>query len=150
VDVKAVLELVKENILLKHHKAIEIILVVAKPYSILVDEFHFYNLIYNIIDNAVKYSDNSASITIKTAENTKGLLLEFIDEGGGIPEKDLPFIFDKFYRVARQDNKDIEGFGIGLSYVKRVCDWHKWEIGVKNNEEQGITVSVQINKNDYE
>ena len=62
----------------------------------------------------------------------------------------MPFVFDKFYRVARKDNKDIEGFGIGLSYVKRVCEWHKWQVWVKNNEGQGITVSVQINTNDYE
>jgi two-component system phosphate regulon sensor histidine kinase PhoR len=150
VDVQSILELVKENILLKHPKEMDITLAVAKPYTILADEFHFYNLIYNIIDNAVKYSDNSASIAIKTKETPKGLLLEFIDKGPGIPEKDLPFVFDKFYRVARKDNKDIEGFGIGLSYVKRVCEWHKWQVWVKNNEGQGITVSVQINTNDYE
>ena len=59
-------------------------------------------------------------------------------------------MFDKFYRVARQDSQDIEGFGIGLSYVKRVCEWHKWNAMVKNNEDKGITISIQINKNDYE
>ena len=59
-------------------------------------------------------------------------------------------VFDKFYRVAREDSKDIEGFGIGLSYVKRVCEWHKWKVEAKNNEEKGITITIQINKNDYE
>ena len=103
-----------------------------------------------MIDNAVKYSENEAKIQINAIESAKGLTLEFIDHGMGIPEKDLPFVFDKFYRVARQDNKDIEGFGIGLSYVKRVCEWHKWQVAVKNNEAGGITVSIQINKNDYE
>jgi two-component system phosphate regulon sensor histidine kinase PhoR len=150
VDVQAVLELVKENIQLQHLKEIQIGIAIAKPYTILADEFHFYNLIYNIIDNAVKYSENLVTIEINTTETPKGLLLEFTDHGEGIPEKDLPFVFDKFYRVARQDNKDIEGFGIGLSYVKRVCEWHKWDVGVKNNEDQGITVSLQINKSDYE
>jgi signal transduction histidine kinase len=43
-----------------------------------------------------------------------------------------------------------EGFGIGLSYVKRVCEWHKWKVEAKNNEEKGITITIQINKNDYE
>jgi two-component system phosphate regulon sensor histidine kinase PhoR len=103
-----------------------------------------------VIDNAVKYSENEAKIQINAIESVKGLTLEFTDHGIGIPEKDLPFVFDKFYRVARQDNKDIEGFGIGLSYVKRVCEWHKWQVAVKNNESGGITVSIQINKNDYE
>ena len=64
--------------------------------------------------------------------------------------RNLPFVFDKFYRVSRQNNKDIEGFGIGLSYVKRVCEWHKWQVSVQNNEHKGITVSIQINKKDYE
>ena len=137
VDINTLLELVKENIVLKHHKEIQFNLSIDKNYQISADEFHFYNLIYNVIDNAVKYSENEAKIQIK-------------DQGMGIPEKDLPFIFDKFYRVARQDNKDIEGFGIGLSYVKRVCEWHKWQVSVKNNEEGGITVSIQINKKDYE
>ena len=76
--------------------------------------------------------------------------MNFIDNGVGIPENDLPFIFDKFYRVTRKDNKDIEGFGIGLSYVKRVCEWHKWSVSVKNNAIKGITISIQINKKDYE
>jgi two-component system phosphate regulon sensor histidine kinase PhoR len=150
VDVNAILELVKENIVLKHHKEIQVEVLIAKQFYISADEFHFYNLIYNVIDNAVKYSENEAKIQINAIESVKGLTLEFTDQGIGIPEKDLPFVFDKFYRVARQDNKDIEGFGIGLSYVKRVCEWHKWQVSVKNNEAGGITVSIQINKNDYE
>lgn len=150
VDVNAILELVKENIVLKHHKEIQVEVLIAKQFYISADEFHFYNLIYNVIDNAVKYSENEAKIQINAIESVKGLTLEFTDHGIGIPEKDLPFVFDKFYRVARQDNKDIEGFGIGLSYVKRVCEWHKWQVAVKNNEAGGITVSIQINKNDYE
>ena len=150
VDVNAILELVKENIILKHHKEIKVEVLIAKQFYISADEFHFYNLIYNVIDNAVKYSENEAKIQINAIESVKGLTLEFTDHGIGIPEKDLPFVFDKFYRVARQDNKDIEGFGIGLSYVKRVCEWHKWQVAVKNNEAGGITVSIQINKNDYE
>jgi two-component system phosphate regulon sensor histidine kinase PhoR len=150
VDVNAILELVKENIVLKHHKEIKVEVLIAKQFYISADEFHFYNLIYNVIDNAVKYSENEAKIQINAIESVKGLTLEFTDHGIGIPEKDLPFVFDKFYRVARQDNKDIEGFGIGLSYVKRVCEWHKWQVSVKNNEAGGITVSIQINNNDYE
>ena len=92
----------------------------------------------------------AGKISIQSKENSKGLVLKFTDNGCGIPESDLPFIFDKFYRVTREDSKDIEGFGIGLSYVKRVCEWHKWKVEVKNNPDKGITISIQINKNDYE
>jgi len=150
VDLKVLLELVRENIFLKHQKEINIDIQLDRNYSIQADEFHFYNVIYNILDNAVKYAPQTPKISIQSKENSKGLTLKFTDNGCGIPESDLPFVFDKFYRVAREDSKDIEGFGIGLSYVKRVCEWHKWKVEAKNNEEKGITITIQINKNDYE
>ena len=150
VDLKVLLELVRENIFLKHQKEINIDIQLERNYIVQADEFHFYNLIYNIMDNAVKYSNQNPEIKIQSKENSKGLTLKFSDNGCGIPESDLPFVFDKFYRVAREDSKDIEGFGIGLSYVKRVCEWHKWKVEAKNNEEKGITITIQINKNDYE
>lgn len=150
IDLKATLELVSENINLKHQKEIKIQFLLERNYFIHADEFHFYNLIYNIIDNAVKYSGQNPKISVLTKETSKDLLLQFSDNGSGIPENDLPFVFDKFYRVARQDSKDIEGFGIGLSYVKGVCEWHDWNVFVANNKDAGITVSIQINKTDYE
>lgn len=150
VDLKVLLELVRENIVLKHQKEIQISIEIDKNYIIKADEFHFYNVVFNIMDNAVKYSGQTPEIKIFSEESAKGLTLKFSDNGVGIPESDLPFVFDKFYRVAREDSKDIEGFGIGLSYVKRVCEWHKWKVFVKNNLNKGITISILINKNDYE
>uniref|UniRef100_UPI0040483D1D sensor histidine kinase n=1 Tax=Flavobacterium sp. TaxID=239 RepID=UPI0040483D1D len=150
IDVDSSFELVKDNILLKYHNNIQINFESESKFQILADEFHFYNMVYNILDNAVKYSKSDAVIDVLIKENSKGLLLKFKDNGVGIPENDLPFVFDKFFRVAREDSKDIEGFGIGLSYVKRVCEWHKWKVFVTNNEDKGITVTIQLNKNDYE
>lgn len=150
IDVISAFELVKDNILLKYHNNIQINFESENKFQILADEFHFYNMVYNILDNAVKYSKSDAVIDVLIKENPKGLLLKFKDNGVGIPENDLPFVFDKFFRVAREDSKDIEGFGIGLSYVKRVCEWHKWKVFVTNNEDKGITVTIQLNKNDYE
>ncbi|MCW1146852.1 sensor histidine kinase [Flavobacterium lacisediminis] len=150
VDLNQLLELVKENIILKHQKEIKIDIQLQRHFIINADEFHFYNVVYNIMDNAVKYSGQDPMIQIQSKENERGLLLKFSDNGVGIPVNDLPFVFDKFYRVAREDSKDIEGFGIGLSYVKRVCEWHKWKVFAMNNEDKGITISIQINKNDYE
>lgn len=150
VDLKVLLELVRENIALKHQKEIQISIEIDKNYTIKADEFHFYNVLFNIMDNAVKYSGQTPEIRIFSEESTKGLTLKFSDNGVGIPESDLPFVFDKFFRVAREDSKDIEGFGIGLSYVKRVCEWHKWKVFAKNNSNKGFTISILINKNDYE
>jgi two-component system, OmpR family, phosphate regulon sensor histidine kinase PhoR len=150
IDVISAFELVKDNIHLKYHNNIQINFESENKFQILADEFHFYNMVYNILDNAVKYSKSDAVIDVLIKENQKGLLLKFKDNGVGIPENDLPFVFDKFFRVARENSKDIEGFGIGLSYVKRVCEWHKWKVFVTNNEDKGITVTIQLNKNDYE
>ena len=150
IDVISAFELVKDNILLKYHNNIQINFESENKFQILADEFHFYNMVYNILDNAVKYSKADAVIDVLIKENPKWLLLKFKDNGVGIPENDLPFVFDKFFRVARENSKDIEGFGIGLSYVKRVCEWHKWKVFVTNNEDKGITVTIQLNKNDYE
>lgn len=148
VELEKTIDLVKENIVLKHQKEIHFKVELDKNYIITADEFHFYNIIYNIIDNAIKYADKEINVTIKAKENDKGVLLSFSDNGSGIPSKDLPFIFDKFYRVTRQDSKDIEGFGIGLSYVKRICELHKWKVYLVNNTKEGVTVSIQINKSD--
>lgn len=65
----------------------------------------------------------------------------------GIPPKDLPFIFDKFYRVERKDSNEIEGFGIGLSYVKKICELHGWKVFVKNTN-PGLSFSIQIPNTD--
>jgi two-component system phosphate regulon sensor histidine kinase PhoR len=148
VDLSKTIELVKENIELKHQKENIFKIKLDKNYIINADEFHLYNIIYNILDNAVKYSGKDIDVTIKSKETKNELELSIVDNGSGIPLKDLPFIFDKFYRVTREDNKDIEGFGIGLSYVKRICHLHKWKVSLKNNPEKGITVKIIINKED--
>lgn len=148
VDLLPVLELVKENVFLKFEKNIEVEIVCSKKYLINADKFHFYNVLFNLVDNAVKYSGKKPKIKLKVKEKNKKLVIQISDNGSGIPEKDLSFIFDKFYRVAREDSKEIEGFGIGLSYVKKICNMHHWKIEIKNNKDQGITAEITIQ--DYE
>lgn len=148
VDLLPVLELVKENVFLKFEKIIEVDIICSKNYLINADKFHFYNVLFNLVDNAVKYSGEKPKIKLKVKEKNKKLVIQISDNGSGIPEKDISFIFDKFYRVAREDSKEIEGFGIGLSYVKKICDMHKWKIEIKNNKKEGITAEIIIQ--DYE
>jgi two-component system phosphate regulon sensor histidine kinase PhoR len=149
-ELKPVLDLVKDNILLKYDKEIDINIIVTKTFVLKADEFHMYNILFNLVDNAVKYSESSPKIEIVITENNQQLSIQIKDKGCGIPPKDLPFVFDKFYRVSRQDIKNIEGFGIGLSYVKKICDLHLWKIIIANNTDKGIVVSIIINKKDYE
>lgn len=110
--------------------------------SVMADEFHFTNIIYNILDNSVKYCEKHPEITISSHKDSKGLYLKFKDNGMGIPAKNIPHIFDKFYRVNTQKSDEINGFGLGLFYVKKIVQQHGWKISVENNTDQGITITI--------
>ena len=149
-ELRPVLDLVKDNILLKYEKEIDVNIITIKPHILKADEFHVYNIVFNLVDNAIKYGGLSPKIEIVVAEINHQLSIQIKDNGCGIPPKDLPFVFDKFYRVSRQDIKNIEGFGIGLSYVKKICDLHRWKITIANNSDKGIVVTIIVNRKDYE
>lgn len=145
-DVVETLDLVKENIMLKFENA-RVILHSAKPeYIIKADEFHFYNIAYNIAENAVKYGKDNPEIVIDIAEQGKGLALRFTDNGPGIHPDHIDYVFDRFYRIPRPDTQEIEGFGIGLFYVKKICELHGWKISIHNNEGNGVTITIYIPK----
>ena len=110
--------------------------------TIIADEFHFTNIVYNILDNAVKYCDTQPEILISSFKDSKGLYLQFKDNGIGIPSKNIPHIFDKFYRVTTKKSDEVTGFGLGLFYVKKVVQQHNWKISVENNPDKGITITL--------
>lgn len=110
--------------------------------SVIADEFHFSNIIYNILDNSVKYCETTPMITISSFKDSKGLYLKFKDNGIGIPAKSIPHIFDKFYRVNTSKSDEVNGFGLGLFYVKKVVQQHNWKISVENNSDKGITITL--------
>ena len=137
----------KESILLKYEDAVSIEINSAnKEYQIVADEFHFSNVIYNIIDNSIKYNDSNPEIKINIDDSGKEIKLEFIDNGIGIEPSELNTIFDKFYRISTAKRNEVGGFGLGLFYVKRICTLHQWKITIKNNQDSGVTVTVVIPK----
>lgn len=142
IEIIPIIESVIENINLKYDTTAITIKSISTSLFISADEFHFSNLVYNILENAIKYSDGKPEIIIKISKTKNHLLLQFIDNGTGISEKDLPFVFDKFYRIPGKKNHEVNGFGLGLFYVKKVCTLHQWKISIKNNSEKGITVSI--------
>ncbi|WP_264534694.1 sensor histidine kinase [Flavobacterium sp. N1736] len=133
-----------ENIVLKYPEAIIKIDNKATDYKIETDVFHFTNLIYNLLDNAVKYCNEKPKITIEITEENQILKLAFIDNGIGIPVKNLSLIFDKFYRIQNQKGNEVNGFGLGLYYVKEICNLQNWKIKAENNEIKGVTVALSI------
>lgn len=149
IELAKTIDLVAENCRLKHTKSFEINNKINSLTTITADSFHFYNLLFNLIENAVKYGTSETKIEVSLVEKTKFFALTISDNGPGIPEKDLPFIFDKFYRVFRKDTEEIEGFGIGLAYVKKICELHHWKIFVKNTT-KGLLTEIILPKKDIE
>ncbi len=137
---------VSDNVKIKYNKEFQIQNSISKTLALNGDLFHVTNIIYNIIDNAVKYSKGNCRIIINQEKLKNKTMLSFSDNGSGIPEKDLPFVFDKFYRVKRKDKDEIEGFGIGLAYVQKICELHHWKINLRNNN--GLTVVIEIPNTD--
>jgi two-component system phosphate regulon sensor histidine kinase PhoR len=135
------IEQVIENIKLKHEKLI-VHFTTKKEYVLQADEFHFTNIIYNLLDNSIKYCDKNPEITIEIIEMNRKISLLFIDNGIGVEPKNINFIFDKFYRVTNKKSNEVNGFGLGLYYVKKICLQHKWKITAKNNENKGLTIQI--------
>ncbi|WP_100843750.1 sensor histidine kinase KdpD [Flavobacterium sp. 5] len=139
-----IIEDVIENIRLKYPIVDIKIETQNKDYTIEADSFHFTNLVYNLIDNSVKYCEHNPEISIRLSKDNRYFKLEFIDNGIGISNKNISFIFDKFYRIPSSKSNEINGFGLGLYYVKKICDLHNWKINAKNNLKNGITITLLI------
>jgi two-component system phosphate regulon sensor histidine kinase PhoR len=146
-NVLPILEAVIENSTLKHPETQIEIKTDLATVTIEADEFHFTNLVYNLLDNAIKYSENKPEICIAIAKVGKHLQFDFIDNGIGIDSKNIPFVFDKFYRIPSQKSNEVTGFGLGLYYAKKVCDLHHWKINIKCNPKKGCTFSLLIPQN---
>ena len=144
IELLPVIKNVIENIRLKHENLKVTIDSSANEPKIYADEFHFTNLVYNIIDNAVKYCEDVPELNIRLYKERKVFRLEFTDNGIGVSKKKIPFIFDKFYRIPNSKSNEVNGFGLGLYYVKKVCTLHGWIINAFNNQISGITLSLQI------
>ena len=107
--------------------------------TIYVDEMHFQNVVFNLLDNAVKYRkpDQPLNVYIRTWNEGKKVCLSIKDNGIGIKKDNLKKVFDKFFRVHTGNVHDVKGFGLGLSYVKKMVDLHEGEIHVDSEKGKG-------------
>ena len=112
--------------------------------SIKGDQFHLSNAFRNIIDNALKYSQNSPEIRIHIEQTLNGVKLLFQDNGIGISKADQEIIFDKFQRIGTGNVHQQKGFGLGLSYVKKIVDLHQGAIKIFSELNQGSRFDLYI------
>lgn len=111
---------------------------------IMADKTHLTNVIYNLIDNAVKYSQDAPIISIHTFKLDRKVYLEISDKGIGFEKKYQQKIFNKFFRIPTGNIHNIKGFGLGLNYVKNIIDSHRWEITVKSKLDEGSQFIISI------
>lgn len=98
----------------------------------------------NLIDNAIKHANSSGFVTVTEKNDERGLYIEVSDEGAGIPEEDLPFLFERFYKADKSRTRGRSGTGLGLSIAKNIIEAHKGHISVKSKLGQGTTFSFFI------
>ena len=108
------------------------------------DDLHISNMVHNLIDNAIKYSEQEPRVTVTTYSEAGYAILQVSDNGIGIAKEDQKHIFEKFYRVSTGDIHNVKGFGIGLNYVSQVVALHKGKISVTSEPGQGSTFTISL------
>lgn len=109
-----------------------------------IDQDRMTQVIDNIMSNAIKYSPDGGTITVKIMDNPDSVVLSISDQGLGIPQKDLPHLFKRFYRVDKARSRDQGGTGLGLAISKEVVELHGGKIWAESQENLGSTFFVQL------
>ncbi|MEL6811921.1 MAG: HAMP domain-containing sensor histidine kinase [Bacteroidota bacterium] len=112
--------------------------------SVLANDLHLTNVVVNMLDNAVKYSEGVPKIDIYTENVKNNIILKIVDQGIGMSKSAQKRIFEKFYRESTGDIHNVKGHGLGLAYVKRILDDHNAEIYVESEKGKGSTFIVKM------
>lgn len=140
ISLRPFLTTVIEQQKLRADKPCEISLECPENAAVEADPTHFSNIVGNLIENSIKYSAEEVAITVRADERS----ISVIDNGIGIPEKFLPDIFKKFYRVPHGNRTEVRGYGIGLYYVKSIVEKHGWSISVESKQGKGSTFTIKF------
>lgn len=108
------------------------------------DKMHLTNILYNLLDNSLKYNEDLPEVKIRLSKKGGSILLELKDNGIGIDTKYLKQVFEKFYRVPTGNVHNVKGFGLGLYYVKQVITKHKWKLGIKSELGKGTEILIEM------
>ncbi|MFA6017160.1 MAG: HAMP domain-containing sensor histidine kinase [Patescibacteria group bacterium] len=123
------------------------ILIKNSPFNINIygSKYGLIDLFVMLLDNAIKYSKERSSINIVTKKVDRSVLVSIEDQGVGIDKKDIPHLFDRFYRSDKaRSKKEVSGYGLGLSIAKKIVDQHKGFIKIESKLKKGTTVVVGL------
>ena len=112
--------------------------------EIKADTTHFTNILFNLLDNAIKYTEEKPEICITIIKSGKNIMLSISDKGIGIKKENQKKIFDKFYRVPTGNIHNVKGFGLGLNYVSKIVKAHKWKIIIESEFGNGSKFTLII------
>jgi len=144
VDLHDIIRKVKDSfsiILEKREGDLELDLSAKNP-IVSVDAMHIFNVLYNLVDNAIKYNKNKPLIGIESYSSEQDLLISVKDNGIGINKEDQAHIYERFYRPMTGNVHDTKGFGLGLTYVKRMIEAHHGSIELQSQLGQGTTFNL--------
>lgn len=141
-------EIVNLNRVTLTNNEINIILNVPDELIIFADETKMGQVIYNFLSNAIKHSEKGSNIYINVLRNDEYIRVEIIDEGEGIDEQDLPYIWDRYYKVDKQFTRNHENTGLGLAIVKAILDTHKARYGVESQKNKGSKFYFELDQVD--
>ncbi|QXV65739.1 HAMP domain-containing histidine kinase [Mucilaginibacter achroorhodeus] len=146
VDVNDMISVVLDSMALKlqKHEAITKLNLDAENPVIMADELHLSNVLYNLIDNAVKYSKDVPEITISTYNKNNELVIKVADKGIGMSRDQQSKIFEQFYRIPTGNLHDVKGFGLGLSYVNTIVKRLEGAISVRSEKEKGSEFELKF------
>jgi two-component system phosphate regulon sensor histidine kinase PhoR len=105
-----------------------------------------YEIVYNLVDNAIKYNRKDGRVVVTVSADIGGTALSVADSGIGIPKEDQSRVFERFYRVDKSHSRDTGGTGLGLSIVKHAALYHNAEIDLQSKPGAGTTITVRFPK----
>jgi len=144
--VEIVEEIVKGYDILKTTEDYKFIVSMPKKVMVEADKSKIKQVIYNLVNNAINYTGDDKLVYIKIIESKKDFIIEITDTGKGIKKEEIPYIWDKYYKNDKKHQRNVVSTGIGLSIVREILQYHRFDYGVRSTLKKGSTFYFKIRK----